>query len=177
MKTISEKQLEANRKNAQLGGVKTEQGKAVSKFNAIKHGILSKNLVLEGEDNDSFERLRSGIVEEFEPHTELERLLADRIVSCAWRLRRSIQAERELMAKDCRYKDSDSGKEELQLHRAYRHEYFSPDDKDSYQLVNRYEIMLERSLYKAIHELQRAQASRKGEGGPPPAVLDVDVSK
>jgi len=39
---ISEKQLDANRKNAKKGGVKTEQGKAISRLNAEKHGIFTK---------------------------------------------------------------------------------------------------------------------------------------
>lgn len=47
--TISQKQLEANRQNAKLGGVKTEGGKAVSKLNALKHGLLSQEVLLEGE--------------------------------------------------------------------------------------------------------------------------------
>ncbi len=33
--TVSEKQLEANKKNAQKGGVKTVEGKAIVKFNAL----------------------------------------------------------------------------------------------------------------------------------------------
>jgi hypothetical protein len=34
-----------------------------------------------------------------------------------------------------------------------------------------------RSLYKALHELQRLQAARRTEGHvPPPAAIDVDVS-
>ncbi len=41
--------------------------------------------------------------------------------------------------------------------------------------VARYETHLERSLYKALHELQRLQAARTGTGGAPLA-LDVDVS-
>jgi len=41
--------------------------------------------------------------------------------------------------------------------------------------VARYETHLERSLYKALHELQRLQAARTGMGGAPMA-LDVDVS-
>ena len=50
MSEISQKQLEANRENAKLGGVKTEEGKAVSKYNAIKHGLLSEEVLLDGED-------------------------------------------------------------------------------------------------------------------------------
>jgi len=36
----TKKQLIANRKNAQKGGVKTQEGKELVKFNALKHGIL-----------------------------------------------------------------------------------------------------------------------------------------
>ena len=41
--------------------------------------------------------------------------------------------------------------------------------------VARYETHLERSFYKALHELQRLQAARNGTGGAPMA-FDVDVS-
>ena len=39
------------------------------------------------------------------------------------------------------------------------------------------ETTLERSLYKALHELQRLQAARRADGNaPPPVAIDVDVS-
>jgi hypothetical protein len=39
------------------------------------------------------------------------------------------------------------------------------------------EITIERSLYKAMHELQRLQAARRADGNaPPPVAIDVDVS-
>jgi len=38
----SEAQTTANRENGKLGGVKTEAGKAVMRFNARTHGILAK---------------------------------------------------------------------------------------------------------------------------------------
>ena len=41
---LSEKQLKANRKNAQKGGVKTPEGKAIVKYNALKHGLLAKEI-------------------------------------------------------------------------------------------------------------------------------------
>jgi hypothetical protein len=40
----------------------------------------------------------------------------------------------------------------------------------------RYETMLERSLYKALHELERIQSKRNGEKVPPPLALDVNIS-
>ncbi len=44
--TISNKQLEANKKNAQKGGIKTQEGKAIVKYNALKHGLLAKEAVI-----------------------------------------------------------------------------------------------------------------------------------
>ena len=51
MSEISQKQLEANRENAKLGGVKTEEGKAVSRYNAVKHGLLSDKVLFILEKN------------------------------------------------------------------------------------------------------------------------------
>jgi hypothetical protein len=48
---------------------------------------------------------------------------------------------------------------------------------NAFSKLSRYETALERSLYKALHELQRLQAARRADGSAsPPAVIDVDVS-
>ena len=43
-------------------------------------------------------------------------------------------------------------------------------------VLSRYEVTLERSLYKALHELQRLQAARDGQAVPLPQAVDVEVS-
>ena len=43
--------------------------------------------------------------------------------------------------------------------------------------ILRYETAIERSIYRALHELQRLQASRLGEKPPAPISVDVDISK
>ena len=67
--TVSEKQLEANRANAQKGGVKTPEGKEIVKYNALKHGLLAKEVVItvgDGtEDPEEFNCLPSGEVGQF----------------------------------------------------------------------------------------------------------------
>lgn len=40
----------------------------------------------------------------------------------------------------------------------------------------RYESQIERSLYKAMHELQRLQTRRSGQSVPPPVAVDVDIT-
>ena len=42
--------------------------------------------------------------------------------------------------------------------------------------LSRYETSLERSMYRALHELQRLQAARQGHAVSAPAVVDVSVS-
>ena len=51
------------------------------------------------------------------------------------------------------------------------------NEANAFSKLSRYETAIERSLYKALHELQRLQAGRNTEGNvPPPAVVDVEVS-
>ena len=47
--TTSVKQIAANRRNAQKStGPRTPEGRAVSKMNALKHGIFSKEVLVSG---------------------------------------------------------------------------------------------------------------------------------
>jgi hypothetical protein len=42
------------------------------------------------------------------------------------------------------------------------------DKANAFSKLSRYETTIERSLYKALHELQRLQAARRAEGDVPP---------
>jgi hypothetical protein len=48
--------------------------------------------------------------------------------------------------------------------------------RDSFSKLVRYEASIERSLYRALHELQRLQAARAGQAVAPPVAVDVEVS-
>jgi len=51
------------------------------------------------------------------------------------------------------------------------------DKANAFWKLSRYETTIERSLYKALHELQRLQAARRTRGNvQPPIAVDVDVS-
>ena len=174
MSEISQKQLEANQKNAKLGGVKTDEGKAMSKYNAMKHGLLSKEVLLDGEDEKMLVEVGKKLRAELEPQTELELVLVDRITANVWRLRRVMQIEREMMDDD---RDDmgfalSHGKKTLGAALSYD---FA--NNDTYGKLIRYESSIERGIYKALHELQRLQAARMGEKPPLPVAVDVDVTK
>ena len=75
MDTVTDKQLKANQQNALNGGVKTEAGKEVSKYNAVRHGILKKlfNPVELVEAQTIYKRL----FEELQPQSYLEEMLVE----------------------------------------------------------------------------------------------------
>jgi len=97
-KTMSPEQIEANQRNAQKStGPSTPEGKAVSKMNAVKHGILSSKVVVRGlrikESSREFAALRQRFWNELSPVGPLEEMLVDEIVTTHWRLRRALTAE------------------------------------------------------------------------------------
>src|SRR4051794_7775752 len=57
----SDKKMEANRQNAQKStGPRTEEGKAKSRRNALKHGLTSEGTVLPPEDTELFQERMQG---------------------------------------------------------------------------------------------------------------------
>ena len=81
--TVSQKQLKANRQNAPKGGVKTAEGRAIAKYNALKHGLLAKEVVVnvgEGaERQEEFDGLLLDLQAQLEPAGSLEEMLVEKI--------------------------------------------------------------------------------------------------
>jgi len=95
--TVSEKQLQANRENAQKGGVKTPEGKAIVKYNALKHGLLAKEVVItvgDGAENpEEFNALLADLKVQLSPEGVLEEMLVEKAAIAYWRLRRACKYE------------------------------------------------------------------------------------
>jgi hypothetical protein len=81
------------------GGPKTEQGKAVVRWNATRHGISSPRPVVPGlEKQEDWEEHRSGILKNLSPVGHLEVTLAERVALLSWRLHRVTRYETETIA-------------------------------------------------------------------------------
>src|SRR5687767_14517511 len=71
----SQKQIDANRRNAQRStGPITEAGKAVAKFNALRHGMTAESAVLPYEDTLAYAMLREALVGHYAPANIAEEL-------------------------------------------------------------------------------------------------------
>jgi len=95
---MTPKKLAANRRNAQKStGPKTADGKAVSKLNALKHGLLAQTVVVRGhqlkESPNEFKKLCREFYADLNPVGPLEEMLVGQMVTATWRLRRARTAE------------------------------------------------------------------------------------
>jgi len=92
-------QVRANRANAQKStGPRTSAGKETASQNALKHGLLAREAVIQGEDPEEFERYREWMLEELAPAGPVEAMLAGRVVGLSWRLRRAERLQNAALA-------------------------------------------------------------------------------
>lgn len=116
------------------GGPKTPEGKAVSKYNAVRHGILVK--VLSGQEVAEANVIQNGLMSELKPKSLLEELLIETMAITYIRRQRIYQQEQILV--------------------------LDASDDILGNSLNRYLTTSERQFYRALHELQRIQAIRDG---------------
>jgi len=74
-------------------GPRTAQGKQRSKLNALKHGLLSKAVLLKGESRPEFLSLLNGLRDDLQPQGKLETVLVENLAALLWRKSRLLQAE------------------------------------------------------------------------------------
>ena len=174
----SEKQAQANRRNAlKSTGPKTPEGKAAVRHNALGHGLLSRDVLLPGEDEAALMELGERLRDELQPVGALESLLVERIISSTWRLQRLGRVEAGIFAyelSEVRAIRSDSDIDTAMLGLSFIRD---GNSANAFSKLSRYETTIERSLFKALHELQRLQAARSAGGNvSPPMAVDVDLS-
>jgi hypothetical protein len=139
-------------------GPRTTEGKAIASRNAIRHGLLSEDIVAPQEASTDWEEFRFDIMNALAPVAALESELAERVASLLWRLRRVPRAEAE----------------QIRRPRGLAGILMLPD-LATIQAFSRYEAHLNRQLVHTMHELEALQQRRRGRPAPL-ARLDVIVT-
>ena len=141
----SARQIEANTQNGRrAAGCKTEEGKAASARNAVRHGLTSKTVVLADEDQTEFDELIESYASQYSPDNPEQRFLIRQLAESEWRLRRVRRLETAFF-------DGHTDEEIL-------------NDKEvgaALARLTRYETAIERSYYKALKEVQVQANSRE----------------
>ena len=88
------RQIEANRRNAQLStGPVTEEGKKKSRQNAVRHGLTAETVIDALEDAEDYAAFEMAITADYDAQSAVERELVLRLASLLWRLRRATAIE------------------------------------------------------------------------------------
>jgi hypothetical protein len=177
---VSDKQIQANRHNARKStGPKTPNGKTRVSRNAIKHGLLARQIVLQDDDPQEnpadLDRLVDELRDHFAPEGPLERLLLERIAVCYWRLRRAYRFEAQAIH-DHR---TGAANPAAQIFRQMTGTESGPTThalptKSDLDKLLRYETMIDRELNRTMAQLFRLRHSHRPESPateiPPPPV-------
>jgi hypothetical protein len=174
-------QILANRHNAlKSTGPRTNEGKAAVSQNAVKHGLLTRQDVISSESQADFDLYRDQLLAELDPASPMESMLAERIVSLSWRLKRVCRIQNQTI--DALNADNASSPlkkltQSLFL-KYYDQSHPAPSASDDHLALGRlaikdfssarvlerllmYERRIEHSLYKTILELQRLNLIKK----------------
>ena len=90
-------QINANRANAQKStGPRSVEGKSVSRFNALKHGIDAASVVIPGEDPADYEALAADYRRDFRPQSPSEIFHVETMLRADWQKRRLQRVEADL---------------------------------------------------------------------------------
>jgi hypothetical protein len=88
----TQRQIRANRRNAKKStGPKTARGRAVVRWNGLKHGLNARTLILPGENRADFKALLHALEAEHQPTTTRERNLVIQSAKAIWRMRRILR--------------------------------------------------------------------------------------
>jgi len=174
----TKKQIAANRRNALKGGVKTPEGKAVSRLNARKHGIFASALT--AEDAEELHEIDDQLAAALEPVGPVEEMLVEKLALTYLQLQRCARAEAEYHIRAWEEKDLLMPFDEQRLKkRRDRGERAMPFDADAFarlvELIGLYDMRLTNQFLKLLHEIERLQRLRAGEKVLPPVVADVTV--
>ena len=171
----SQARIEANRRTAlKSTGPTTPEGKAAVRYNSLSHGAFANDLLLPDENANAFRALEAGFIESYRPVSPAEEFLVNRMILAAWRLHRLMAMESRVL----RY-HAGEGLSDAQVIRYLRSSLLDEEQPDSAGSQDpppedlialgwirdgngpntmikllRYQTSLERSFYRALHQLQ-----------------------
>jgi len=194
----TEKQINANRKNAQKStGPKTDEGKAAISKNAVKHGLFAQSVIF-GENDADYEAFHDQMLPELEPVGAIETVMAERIINLWWRLKRAERMQNEVIEDMIIRKVTNDSSRRSREYDLRRHG-LQPDDPEydldglalgriaakdfAYcRILDRmlmYERRIENSVIKLTKELRKQQLMRRDEQQlePSPSLRDEAATR
>jgi hypothetical protein len=153
----TEKQLEANRRNAQKStGPRTIEGKSNSSRNNLRHGLTGQISLLPTEDREAHDAFCNELIESFDAETPMENQLAQSIAEDSWRLNRARAIEDNMFALGHQHE-----RREIQIALADAETFQT--QAAAFDRLTIYEQRINRNLQRNMNLLKDLQTERKAE--------------
>lgn len=149
--------LAANQANAQHSTGPKDTTK--TRFNGVQHGLTSKQTVIPGESQKEYDEFQSEFLRDLNPQSAIERMLAERTIAAAWRLKRFQRMEAAYFDDRVNAYLEDNPKASPDSALAYL--FIDPAEIAKTKLFLRYQTTVQREYDKAISEFRKARAERE----------------
>ncbi len=160
----TEARIESSRANgAKSRGPITPEGKAVSSRNAVRHGLMSSTILIDGELPERFETLLASHVAEFQPENETEMMLVENMAVCKWRQLRIWALENVGHSEEIRRLIADSPEMASKdpAERAWWAMREIMKKSNILDLMNRYETRFDRQYTRALRTLRELRPQKQ----------------
>jgi len=149
------RRIEASRANgARSKGPVTPEGKKRSAMNAMRHGLLSDVVVLEGEGEENFQLLLEQHVERLQPADGVEYALVEEMAAAYWRLHRNWAMEKRMIDTQAR---NELSRDPLDRYVAA---FRTLSAGTAYPLLHRYETRLHNMYQRALRTFLHLRAAK-----------------
>ncbi len=168
---ISDKQLAANRRNAQFStGPRTEAGKERSSLNGFKHPELGLTALMVDEDREAQSEFVREYLADLAPQGFHELQIARTIAMDSWRLNRIKAVEENIFAWGFAVEHKDCCSSEIpQVENAMIHAVSYMHYSNRIDKLSLYESRLSRTIARNIELLRKSQAERRNRIAQPQA--------
>ena len=131
---------EINRRNSQFStGPRSQQGKAKSSMNPLKHGFCGVFSILPSESEQDFDNLLAALRQDHQPANTTEDILVARMAQHHWLGQRAIRLQTELLSNDGLVQQHDK----------------------TFSLYLRYQTANERAFSKCLQDLLKLRAAQR----------------
>jgi hypothetical protein len=166
MKSVSEKQLAANRANAARStGPRTTEGKLRSALNSRKHGLIASTFTASGvEESEELQNLIDDAIAHYQPQGSQERFAVERIALCQLAILRAHRIEAGLLGsafaggKQLVPPSHGSQRNTVALAEGF---HLMAGDGPAFALLLRYQAQSDRQYRRAVEDFERLKAQRE----------------
>jgi hypothetical protein len=156
----------ARANGAKSRGPATQEGRAKSSRNSLRHGLSAKTVVLPAESYEQFQLLLDAHIQQFHPANPVEMDLVEAMAVARWRLRRIWAIETSLLANELTRRAEDIDDEFTEMTSEDRLAWVFEtlaNGGQSLSLLARYEGNLNRAFDRAFKQLNLLKSQRQNE--------------